>query len=290
MSRIMSHNQFRQTWGRRATAFLILAASLVNPVFCRAAAHGSSDESAVNLEIVPYFWLLGIDGRLSMLGLSIPLNINPLQLAGDANSAAGFEGKVRLGRGRWSVLADLSYGRLKFGWVPLPPVTILGFPIPLPAARISGDVLLVDLTGEYRLVAEPKAVAGMEGWRWTADGLLGLRAAKVLVDGGLALGGGTQLDDGWADPLMGIAFAALHDSGLRLNTRGLIGGFGASSDFTWSLETSAGYGFPLGNSLEGRLWAGYRILSLDRPPEPATLAASFDAVAHGPVIGIGAEF
>jgi len=273
-----------------ATALLILAISLVNPVFCRAAGYDSVGESTVNLEIVPYFWLLGINGRLSVLGLSIPLNINPLQLAGDADSAAGLEGKVRLSRGRWSALADVSYGHLEFGWIPLPPVTIIGFPIPLPAARLSGNVLLVDVTGEYRLVAEPKTVAGMEAWRWTADGLLGFRAAKVLVDGGLALGVGTQLDDGWVDPLVGVAFTARHDPGLQLNVRALIGGFGAGSDFTWSLETSAGYGFPLGNSLEGRLWAGYRILSLDRTPEPATLAASFDAVAHGPVIGIGAEF
>lgn len=268
---------------------ILLAISALMPV--KAHAQDGIESTSTSLKIVatPYLWLLGVDGTFSVAGISIPVAIKPFELIGSADSAVGFQGRFSVTSERWGALADVTYGSMDLGLVPLPPVTIFGITVPVSATTLAGDVVLLEMMGSAALFEANQGLADFEGLSWNVRALAGFRYASLSLDGGLALGPVANVSDSWFDPLFGMLWFASSDSGWRGELLTLIGGFGAGTDLTWTLEGGARYAFAM-QSVDLSVWGGYRALSLDRTASDLLPGTTFEMLAHGPLVGIGVEF
>jgi hypothetical protein len=65
--------------------------------------------------------------------------------------------------------------------------------------------------------------------------------------------------------------------------RGDIGGFGVGSKFTWNTSALLGYSV----SRVVSVWLGYRALGLDYKSGSGFNKIEFDAIMHGPILGVG---
>jgi hypothetical protein len=89
-------------------------------------------------------------------------------------------------------------------------------------------------------------------------------------------------DQDWVDPIVGVRYAYSFSDKWALRLYGDIGGFGVSSDVTWQ-----GLGL-----IDFQPWrnvaivAGYRAIYTDYQSGSGNNQFSYDATAHGPVIGI----
>ncbi|MEM1443619.1 MAG: hypothetical protein AAGF67_14835 [Verrucomicrobiota bacterium] len=86
----------------------------------------------------------------------------------------------------------------------------------------------------------------------------------------------------WVDPYVGFRARYQIDDQWHLAFRGDVGGFGVSSDLTWSLFAAVGYDFSDRITLEG----GYRHLATDY----RSGGFVYDLAITGPFIGIAIEF
>lgn len=277
-----------RAWHLVFSVFVFTIAPLIS-VDAQAQVETEPAAARLNITATPYFWLLGVDGTFSVAGLPIPVDIKPFELISSADSAVGFQGRISATSGRWGALADLTYGSIDLGIVPLPPVTIFGIAVPVPATTVAGDVILLEVMGSAALFESNRPLASFHGWSWNARALAGFRYASLSLDGGIALGPVANVTDSWFDPLLGVLWLASSDTGWRGEALTLIGGFGAGTDFTWTIEGSIRYAFKV-QSVDLSVWAGYRALSLDRTASNLLPGTEFQMLAHGPVIGVGVEY
>ena len=94
----------------------------------------------------------------------------------------------------------------------------------------------------------------------------------------------------WVDPLVGGRVRLEVAPGHELFVRGDVGGFGASSKFSW--QTVGGYSFDYavqgGITYSGLI--GYKALYVDYAQGSGRRRYEFDMLQHGPVVGVSMRF
>lgn len=230
------------------------------------------------LQITPYAWAAGLDGRISPFRQAPTIGVE--KSFADVFDNLNFGGFINIwGRyDRFVISGDLMYvdttDSRAFG--PLPPLPV---PIP-PGTIIDGSVdsrqFMATLQGGYRVIETPA---------FTLDALLGLRVWHISNDVTVSALGITRSygeSFGWVDPVVGArAFFGFTDD-LSLQAQADIGGFGAGSDFTWSALATLNYSFTDHLSVS----AGYKILEVDYDRDGHV----YDARLDGPVLGVTYRF
>ena len=136
---------------------------------------------------------------------------------------------------------------------------------------------ILNLAGTYRI---------WDG-RHTLDGVAGIRYTSLELDVNLrTLGARLNGDQDWVDPIVGARYSYRMTDQWTLRLYGDIGGFGAGSDFTWQ-----GLGL-----IDFQPWknvaivAGYRGIGTDYESGSGADKFTYDAVVHGPLIGLDIRF
>lgn len=136
---------------------------------------------------------------------------------------------------------------------------------------------ILNLAGTYRI---------WDG-RHTLDGVAGIRYTSLELDVNLrTLGARLNGDQDWVDPIVGARYSYQMTDRWTLRLYGDIGGFGAGSDFTWQ-----GLGL-----IDFQPWknvaivAGYRGIGTDYESGSGADKFTYDAVVHGPLIGLDIRF
>lgn len=214
-------------------------------------------EDGWSYKITPYLWALGVDGDIGVGPLTAPVDIDFTDAVEDLEFGAMLSGEANYGP--WSVLGDVAYLDLKTD----EDTQVGEFEVKLEQWLVQGAVA-------YRVVQNDATTLDLGmGCRYFSLETR-LRTPAETAD--------RKASEGWADPI----FVARVRQQITENFYGVlagdIGGFGVSSDLTWSVNALAGYAFTDWLALLG----GYRYLDYDYEDGPF----SFDAAESGLVIGL----
>lgn len=252
------------------------------------AAAPAAEGRAWALQVTPYLWVTGLKGDISPFRQAPTLAID--KSFSDVLEDLDLGGFINIWgrRDRFVFSGDLMYvdtsGSHASGPLPAFQIPGLGVPIP-PGATIDAEVdttqFTATLQGGYRMVDTP---------RLTLDGLVGLRYWRVSNDVSVtashaAIGTISARHDedfSWTDPMLGVrAFFPLPDR-WSVQAQADIGGFGAGSDFTWSLLATVNYALSDHFSLS----TGYKALDVDYEHGGHV----FDVRMSGLVVGLTYRF
>jgi hypothetical protein len=93
----------------------------------------------------------------------------------------------------------------------------------------------------------------------------------------------------WVDPIVGARLIANLSERVFLVVGGDVGGFGVSSDLTWSALGLLGYRFQMFGRDAAMLW-GYRAVGDDYSTGRGPQRFRWDVTMHGPVLGLDIRF
>jgi len=238
------------------------------------------------LQVTPYMWAAGLDGRISPFRSGPTIGVE--KSFSDVMDDLNFGGFINIwGRyDRFVLSGDIMYVDTtdSHGVGPLPALPIPGVGVIPPGGNIDAKVdtkqFTATLMGGYRVIDTPQftldALGGARFWHISNDvtltGSLGGTSGSVTYGESF----------GWTDPLVGLrAFLPLTEK-LSLQGQADVGGFGAGSDLTWSALATVNYVF------SDRLSAsvGYKVLDVDYKHGGHV----YDTRLSGPVLGMTYRF
>lgn len=234
-----------------------------------ATATASADSGGWEFEAAPYLWAASLDGTVRA-GPSFLPSANVDWSASDILSHLdiGAMGALEGQKGRWGFVIDAIYVELSNQKV-TPNIRF---------ASVDAEVKeqMYALFGTYRVVEGPTKVDALAGARY-----VDIRSpiSAVLPTGGIV---SVDAGDHWWDPYVGVR--VIHPLNERWSVLGwgLIGGFGAGSDFAWDVIAAVNYQFS--PTIIGKL--GFRYLDMDYDGE----RFAYDAGMGGPFLGVGIRF
>jgi hypothetical protein len=219
--------------------------------------------------IAPYFWAAGLDGEIGLFGLpdvEVDESFKDIMETFDFGAMAVTE----IRHGRFGVFTDLMYA--KTSDAAATPLGILADKV-----KLESQVLTVTAMGEYRFVDDPRfSFDVMAGGRlWWVDNEISFRGGPL---------DGVSGDDGdtWVDPMIGAKGRFNITPKIFVNGWGMVGGFGAASDFGWDVLGAVGYQFTDRFSTA----IGYRALGVDYEND----GFKYDVIQHGPIAGMIIRF
>lgn len=155
---------------------------------------------------------------------------------------------------------------------------------PLANGRLRASVgqLVVEGFAGYRFLSSDKAWAEVYGGGryWDND-------VKFTGSGTIAGDFSFNPSARWLDPVIGIRGTRFLTDKWSVMGRADIGGFGVSSDLTWTLQAGVGYHFNETWSLHMQ----YKALSVDYDNgKSGADRFVYDTITHGPLLGVAAKF
>lgn len=188
------------------------------------------------------------------------------------NLDTGFMFAYRGERGPWSIGLDFSFMELEARASGLGPGGGT-------SASVESDQYIVQLDVGHALT-ERLGVYG--GVRYTELDL------DVEVVGGGPLGETLSRSgsESWADPVIGLRYAAPLGNRWQLVAKGDIGGFGVASDFTWQATAFAAYSF----NDNAMLLLGYRHIDVDYEDGNGRDRFVWDVATSGPAAAFAWRF
>jgi hypothetical protein len=202
--------------------------------------------------VEPYLWLAGIDGKGSA-DTSPPTSID---VWGKLSGAFMIRGEARAPHSGFTLLADGLTLTLK---------DEDGFTQTRTEATMGELGVAVPIADRGRI----EAIAGVR---------------RIDLDFDVELGGVVTGRAGaeWIDPWVGVRGDFDLGGDWSVLVRGDVGGFGVGSDLTW--QAAASFDVDLSDTF--RLGLGYRALSIEYEDDDL----DFDAVIHGPLLGLAIVF
>lgn len=221
----------------------------------------SQEESNWEFNLTPlYLWAFRIDGDIGVRERTTSVSIDAGEVFDKLEGAftVRFNG---LYRRKFGFVFDYSYVDVGAEKVSDMLNTEFGF-----------KSQIVNLAGSYRFIDGDHLLDGVAGIRYTKlDTEINLRNVGASLEGG----------QDWVDPIVGLRYNYGFSDNWFLQLYGDIGGFGASSDFTWQ-------GLAL---IDFQPWkyvsiiAGYRAIGTDYETGSGPDNFLFDVIVHGPVVG-----
>lgn len=229
-----------------------------------------------------WLWAMGINGTVGARGLQVDVDSSFIDVLDESDSLIGIMGRMEVGYDKWTLFADGFYTRIAVDDVSGP----LGFG----DVDVVNKLGLVDFGLMYRVYeGEARPEHTNEPRALTLDAYVGGRYTTLEVELKPALLPDRQRDRDWIDPIVGAKLVAPLGERWELRLWGDIGGFGVSSDLTWSATALLGYGFELFN-MHASIFGGYRAIGQDYSTGSAANAFKWDVILHGPIIGLRLEF
>jgi opacity protein-like surface antigen len=244
-------------------------AALIAP----AAAAQAGEGGGWQYEVTPYLWAAGLDGTIRIdnrpqAGLGVQQTFSDVLERLDF----GFMGAIEARNGRWGILFDGLYFRVK------------------DVGSVSGRLGFTSLTGRGTVTQQQYSLAGAyrvsDGPR-LVDVIGGLRLNSVswdvTIDASVPVVpvAGRQFEQSkrWTDPFIGARVQLPLGDRWTLVGYGDIGGFGVGSDLSWQALIGANYAFT--PTIIGKV--GYRHVSVDYDKRDFT----YDMASSGPYLGLG---
>jgi len=248
-------------------------------------------QSKWEFELEPYGWISGTYGTIGVGGKTAHLDVTPSDLLdalfdGDALALATY---FSARYDRWVAFTDVMGGGAKVEINETIPTPRRGLSV---NAKDTITFVIADFALGYRLCEwslpnrqRPSTLGVYAGARYVHLGN-DLKGGVGVIDGKQFSGNASDTIN-WADPLIGFWLSVPVLDSVSFDFRGDIGGFGASSDLDWGLDSDLRYWLswkPF--SARTYLAAGYRVVAFDRTPS----AASVNIQLRGPTAGIGFVF
>lgn len=208
-----------------------------------------------SFQLTPYVWTAGIDGDVGVGPLVAEVDHDFSDLVEDLEWGASLGIEARKNAG--FILGEVFYS--EFG---------SSFTGPLGAQRgIDLDSLIASLVVGYQVLDEPRV-----------ETFVGARYFSLDVEGRETL----DRSEDWVDPLVGMRLVQSVSDPLDFVLLADIGGFGASSDLTWSVLPALSYQFS--EQVAGKF--GYRFMGVDYEDDGFV----YDVDYTGLFLGAGIEF
>ena len=230
------------------------------------------------LQVTPYLWMAGLDGRISPFRRAPAIGIE--KDFSDVMDSLEFGGFVNLWlrRDRFVFSGDVMYVSTSDSHAsgPLPPL-----PVPVPPGtvvegRVDSRQFTATLQAGYRIV---------EAQDFTLDVLAGVRAWRISNDVTVsALGSSRRYGEGfdWVDPVVGVRAFRRLSGAWSLQAQLDIGGLGVGADATWSALGTVNYIASEHLSVS----AGYKVLDVDYDHDGHV----YDTRLEGPAFGLTWRF
>ena len=233
------------------------------------AQEASSGDNKWEFQIIPYFWMAGIDGDVTVRGRRASVEASFSDLLKNLD----FGGMLHLeaAKGKWAFFGDATYVKVSEDR------TLI---------EVGSELALVELGGAYRFAELPlgKDANRLLSLEVLAGGRYNYLKAEVDIFGLLD----AKRSQDWVDPMVGARATAKLTEKFSLRVRGDIGGFGigSASDFAWNVVAFLGYQL----SRRITLGAGWRVLDIDYEKGSGRRRFEYDVTTSGPVVGLAFRF
>lgn len=214
--------------------------------------------------VTPYMWLTSISGDVAARGREAHVDVGVGKIIEKLNWLTEFHAEAR--KNRFGFYVDPTYVKLSVGGSAQSNSASVGF-----------REWLVDFAGTYRLFEAPVGDGGSQSVDFIAGGRFWSMKTDVTVQN---VGSGSATKN-WVDPIVGLRYTADLSRNWSVVAQGDIGGFGASSEFTWSAAPVFIYHL----SANRALVFGYRALGVDHVTGSGTSLFKLDTTYHGPLLG-----
>ena len=233
-------------------------------------------------DVTAWVWVMGVTGDVGARGFTTSVDASFADVLEASDSVFGFSGRLEVGKGRWGAFLDGVYTNIG--------VEDQTGPLGVSDVDVTSELVVLDFAAMYRLGEwDQTGDAAASPHRTTLDLYAGGRFTSVDLT--LNPEGGAERSRGrsWVDPIVGAKFVLPLSERWHLETSGDVGGFGVSSDFTWSATAVFGYDFTLFDH-PASAYAGYRAIGEDYSTGSGSEKFTWDVVMHGPIIGFGIKF
>jgi len=245
----------------------------------------------------PYFWAFWMNADQTVKGQTVSIDAHLFEILSNSDglNAMPWYSAQEARLGRFSLYSDIQYSNLGFSGGQTAS-TGLGSGLSI-AGTLDFELAVLEggVTYEISRLSRQTALdvtAGLRYWYMNVD--LNLAVAGPLPPGLTPIGGGLAVaksgDVDWVDPVIGLRLRHEMSPSQRIVMRGDIGGFGAGSDFTWQLLGAYSFDFAQrhGITFSGKI--GYRALSVDYVDGVGSNRFAYDAIQHGPIVGLGMKW
>jgi hypothetical protein len=213
--------------------------------------------------IIPFNgWIPGMSGTVGAFNVTTTVDITPIEILQNLDTFLDVLDGAYIGSGqvrynRFGLLYDVFY---------------LDVSSTIDIGHVGVDVSFSQFMGTiaptYRVLESPKGYL---------DALAGIRYYDISNEVGVFSDGGS-----WTDPIVGVSGRYNLSDRVYVSGWGMIGGFGAGSEFTWDLWGNVGYQWH--DWLD--IYAGFRGTGADYHSGGFT----WDVIQYGPTVGAVLRF
>jgi len=240
------------------------------------------DRSPFRIDLTAWIWLTGLNGTVGARGSESDVSATFFDILDDSSSLFGLAGRVEIGYERLGAFVDAVYTDVKAD----DQTGRRG----LASVDLELEQFILDFGVMYRVVDRPPiANAAKNPNRLSVDLYAGGRYTDIELTLDPAMLPSRSQSRSWIDPIFGAKVVAPLTDRIHVAANGDIGGFGVSSEFTWSSTVVFGYDFRLGDA-GATIYAGYRAIGWDYSSGSGDDEFIFDLIQHGPIIGFAIRF
>jgi hypothetical protein len=222
------------------------------------------EQSPWSCRVALYGWAQSLDGEMGVAGRTADVDLSFNDILKHMDMA--FMGAMELSHERWSILADVMYADIS-------------------GSKDRGGVYVraeqQQFLGNFIVAFEAMKTDSIKFDVYAGARVNSLKATLDINDRIAPLFHGSDTAT-WVDPIIGARCQAQLPNDFFFRAVGDVGGFGASSQFTWQAMAGFGYSF----HEYGNLLLGYRALGTDY----ANGGFTYNIVAHGPILGYEFRF
>jgi len=257
------------------------------------------------LSFTPYSWLSGLNGETTAKGRTTDIDVSPIKVLEHLDGMPWMS-YAEARKGRLALYNDIVYAPLavdagvarSFDRITLNAalgvdveLTIIEVGAAYEIARWSSGGSIKDSYGFARYTAID-LLAGARYWHQQVAINLALTttidttALDVSRDRAIARSGNID----WVDPLVGLRIRHQLLPGHELMLRADVGGFDVGSKFSWNVLGAYSWLIAARHGVTYSGVLGYRALSVDFEKGSGINRYEYDAVQHGPILGLTAKF
>ncbi len=241
----------------------------------------SSGKSKWEFELIPYLWMVNINGDVTVGDFSSHAKMSFGEIFSDLEF--GGQGYLEARNDKWGLFLDATYVNLSTEEHTVGPRV----------GPINVDVgikeWLLEFGGLYQFARWPlgKSASAALALDVLAGGRYWYMKGDLDVDAPLAyLSFHASKSKNWIDPFVGLGARLNLTKDLLLAIEGDVGGFGVGSEITWNGTIALMYRI----SRVVSVGVGYRVLNVDYESGSGLTKMKVDATMYGPMIGVGFYF
>ncbi len=234
----------------------VLILTLTSP-----AVFAQGDADTWEFSLAPYLWAVGLDGDITVKGVTQAVDIDFDELFDEVEYAMQFHFEAK--KGNWSFIVDPTIIKVdseqKTG-----PINV----------DIEMDYVITEALVGYRIAPKWDILGGIRYWLMDVE--IDIQGPPPSIDE----------DEDWVDLIVGARYFADISEKWSFRGRADIGGFdiGESADSTWNV--SALFWRDYGRKGNKQFVVGYRILDVDFDNDRGANRFRFDIEQSGPVFGL----